>query len=721
MVIPSASDALKWIGIGLAIAIVSVFELFPHLTDGAEIRVWTSKSGFSKEAEFIGFNSEKKVVLRLLDGTVREVPLSILTDADQQYIHQVMAKGEPAKPSTPATSTTPAVSSKPDSPSTQDTTAAADSTVTPDTSAAPDPKLKRSLSVAREQAKDCRTPEEGVEIYDMLLGHAGLPADVRQQAEADRAEWKRKVDDGLVRFGTKWSSQSEVRAARIQAQAELKEGLELVRLNQSNLGIDKLLEASKTNPESIQADFIIATADALESRRFDEALQHYKTCLKRDPTNIAVLNNLALVEVMESKYGDAINHWKAASEQRYDKRIAQNMGRLIDQSGKRRISMPADTLARLTRIYSASVVSAQLAGGDSRVGWQYMLIPREQLVEELPSTETADASGDVSVVSSASGFAIAGGYLLTTRQLTRNAHDFQVIEPGGDSKPLRAKLVAVSPSADVALLQCEDMRAPPLALGRQLPGVESEVLIAGVRPASSAGTEASTTRAVVVATPQSSDDSLLIYDSEKSYGEVGGPVCNKFGEVVALHAKNLNLLAHKSGGGVPISAVLALLHTSRFNGGAPGNRSEESWAEVSDRVSKSVVTVLATSQTQDVGLAERIGNDFLEDCTCCRCKGRGVMKCTNPSCMRGTITVIKTRILGYTPQGVPIPSNVTIHQICPVCGGRGFLTCSDCGGSGFDPELRFRPASKALAQYLKPGGGAPKDNTESPSPAFGHK
>ena len=165
-----------------------------------------------------------------------------------------------------------------------DTQGAADPATAPDvTSAAQNsakdvghPDLKRALSAVREQVKECRTPEETLALYDMLLGHTGLPAEVRQQAEEDRAEWKRKADDGLVRFGSKWSNQSEVRAARIQAQFELKEGLELIRLDQGKLGVEKLLSASKTNPESIQADFIAATSLRdwrSQVRRGSEALQ----------------------------------------------------------------------------------------------------------------------------------------------------------------------------------------------------------------------------------------------------------------------------------------------------------------------------------------------------------------------------------------------------------------------------------------------------------------
>ncbi len=208
--------SLTFIGLGFVVAIVSVLDLFPNFSEGAESRVWSSKNGYSTEAEFIGFNSEHKVVLRLKDGRVKEIALSVLSDADQEYIHRQTAKKDAAPTNPPATSAAP--STVPATPAMPDTQGTADPATAPDvTSAAQNSAkdvghsdLKRALSAVREQVKECRTPEETLALYDMLLGHTGLPAEVRQQAEEDRAEWKRKADDGLVRFGSKWSNQSEV-------------------------------------------------------------------------------------------------------------------------------------------------------------------------------------------------------------------------------------------------------------------------------------------------------------------------------------------------------------------------------------------------------------------------------------------------------------------------------------------------------------------------------
>ena len=112
MPIPLTRVSLTFIGVGFVVAMVSVLDLFPNSCEGAESRVWSSKNGYSTEAEFIGFNSEHKVVLRLKDGRVTEIALSVLSDADQEYIHRQTAKKDAAPTTPPATSAAPSTSTR---------------------------------------------------------------------------------------------------------------------------------------------------------------------------------------------------------------------------------------------------------------------------------------------------------------------------------------------------------------------------------------------------------------------------------------------------------------------------------------------------------------------------------------------------------------------------------------------------------------------------------
>jgi S1-C subfamily serine protease len=629
----------------------------------AEYRNWTSSGGKSREAELVELKPGDIVVLRFKDGKVKELKLSQFSTADQEYArdHAKLSEARSAKP----------LSEK----EIKAATAA--------------------LKAAKDQCKDCRTPEEALVIYDVLLAHENLPSEVRKAAVQEADHWKQMSDEGLVRFGTKWRTQSEVREARIQAYFALNQGLEMLRLGQGNLGLERLLESSRTDPESIQADFIIATVYALFKQQYEKAAHHYKVCLKRDQKNIAVLNNLGLVEIKLNQYGEAIGYWRLAANQRYDQRLAQNMGRLIEQNAKRNITIEKAALNQISRLYSSTVVANRLGGSNTRVGWQYMIIPREAPADDSEPTNSALADEDQSTVNATtSGFAIAHNYVVTTRSVTRNATSFQIADPNVAGKLFPATLVAKSDDVDVALLRCDGLNVPALPLGLKLPVVESEVVVAGMKPTNGITAPALTARSMVIALPRSSKDAMLVYDADAGFGAGGGPVCDQFGSVVAIHNKNLNLLARRSGAGIPVSAAMAVLQNARPPS-QPPPLNELSWEEVNAKASKATVIVLAATRCQDVSLTKQVGPDFQEDCTCCRCKGTGHTDCPVKGCAKGWVTGKSTEFVGRNPNtGATVTAEHEVPVKCTKCDKNGYVLCKVCGGSRIDPELRGRPSSK---------------------------
>ena len=297
-----------------------LFSSAPSVLQAAP-RQWVIKGGGKLNGEFIEVTSTDVVRIMLKNGEEREIEFDSLSTVDQKFVRTKASGATPAS----AAAAIPGEKSS----SAEDSNQASLKTGT-----SPD-----DLGAIKAQAQRCQTADEAVVIYEVFLNNNKLSPAVRAGAGQELAEWQRKANSGIVRFGSKWCTLDEVRAAQVKAFFQIGQGLELVRLNQNELALEKLKEASKTDPESIRADFIIATVYALGSINFKEAAEHYRTCLKRDPTNIAVLNNLALVEIKESKYADAVLHFKAATKERYDERIAQNMGRMLDQAGKRKLAV----------------------------------------------------------------------------------------------------------------------------------------------------------------------------------------------------------------------------------------------------------------------------------------------------------------------------------------------------------------------------------------------
>ena len=65
-----------------------------------------------------------------------------------------------------------------------------------------------------------------------------------------------------------------------------------------------------------------------------KAQQHFEKCLKREPDNVSVLNNLAVTLVFQKKYREAARYWKtAATNAPKMPALSQNIGSLITMAG----------------------------------------------------------------------------------------------------------------------------------------------------------------------------------------------------------------------------------------------------------------------------------------------------------------------------------------------------------------------------------------------------
>jgi len=101
-------------------------------------------------------------------------------------------------------------------------------------------------------------------------------------------------DDDQVRLGKQWMAKSEADKIHKQAEAKIEHAVELLRLRNEPLAQQSLEEASKLDPDSIQADFLMGVVYGAISKNDKKAQAHFEKCLKREPGNVSVLNNLAV-------------------------------------------------------------------------------------------------------------------------------------------------------------------------------------------------------------------------------------------------------------------------------------------------------------------------------------------------------------------------------------------------------------------------------------------
>lgn len=615
-------------------------------------------------------------MLRLADGVIRDVPLNLLVAADQKYVQDKIA-GVPA----PAGAAPVAVPASP----------AGAPQLAPSTAAGTKmdaAQADRNLAALEREAKNCKTAEEAIVMYTVFLSDPTLPDSTRTAGAEKMAVWKKLSDQGLVKMGPKWVTVDEAREARVKSIFLINQGLEMVRLNQDKLGFDKLVEASNASPEDIQADFIIGTVFAIALQKFDKAEVHYKNCLRRDPTNPAVLNNLALAMIRLNRPLEALGYWRTAASTCHDERIVQNIGRLFEMAGSRKIFVPPAVVSQLSDIYATLVLSKNVSVAKKQMGWQYMPLPQQPPVDETVERIPADSSIASTTAVCGTGFVVMSEYILTTRTATKGSSGFLIADPNAKGKTLPAQLVASSKYSDLSLLRCPGLAAPALAIDFNSPRIGTDVLVASYPIIDMQASSLKVGRGITISPGVIGQSGVLVYEIAKAPSVAGGPVVDGMGNAVALHWKSLAALNNRYNAGIPMSYAESFLRESIPNfRSVSANKADQPMDEVEKQAAMSTVVVLSENPASDVGLAKRVGEGYLIDASCCRCNGRTTMECPQRNCSRGRISVERRVVTNRGPQGQETFMDVHDSVSCGTCGGDGRVRCDTCGGSGIDSSV----------------------------------
>jgi len=134
--------------------------------------------------------------------------------------------------------------------------------------------------------------------------------------------------------------------------------------------------------------------------------------------------------------------------------------------------------------------------------------------------------GDVS----ASGFGVTpDGYILTNHHVIEDGGEVRIVLPNGAE--FSASVVAQVPRADVALLKVQGRDVPYLYLAEaSRVEIGEEVVVIGAP----LGLRGSVTKGIISAVRQLEEVSLIQTDAAVNVGNSGGPVLNRYGEVIGI-------------------------------------------------------------------------------------------------------------------------------------------------------------------------------------------
>jgi S1-C subfamily serine protease len=435
------------------------------------------------------------------------------------------------------------------------------------------------------------------------LSAGALPAAERQKVERRLEHWRSLARQDLVRLGTRWVTKSEAKEAKKAAREKIDLALELLRLQNGRLAEQTLIEASELDPSSGEADFVRGMVYGAIDDNDREAAKCFAECVRRDPADVAALNNLALSEFFCRRFENAVDHWLQAVRLSPEPRaLSQNLGSVIGVASNRRVRVSSAKLQAASAAYAKLIADHKHPRPDAL---RFVYMPPKRFASKVQK----DSNGDLIAVGSGTGFVVAPGMLLTNEHVVEDAEGLLIVDPADSTKRLAASEVAVDAAIDVALVRCSDLRADPMPLCAKLPGRGADVMVLGYPLGVEFGLQLKVTRGAIVALPAAESEDLVLYDAITNPGNSGGPLCDEGGRVVGV----VRALFRGEGGGaygaaIPMSRVLGFL---RMHGVSPtmddSAPSPIGWAEV-DRL-RAPATVLVLNR-QRIASDGQFGRDY---------------------------------------------------------------------------------------------------------------
>ncbi len=341
----------------------------PPSTKAREFRMWTATNGYQVEGQFVS-KSNDGVVLKRTDGKTMTVQLSLLSQADVEYLNG-MQNGETNQPSEESDSK---VRSK------------------IDLNASPLPQ-KITASNVEQVANSRRTAKEALQVYETFLADDSIPDEAKITAKARFPYWQALAAKDFVRLGiTNWVSRDDAQKAQDASIQLIAQAIDLLKTGKDVEARKKLETARALDPDATQASFILGLLEALKDRNYKQAKPYFVECIFRDSQDVCALNNLALLNALTNNHAEAIKNFQAAlSLNSAVTEVTHNLRRILDQAKSKNITVAAAYLSSYKGLYDG--LEQRDSSKLDKTGWLYML-PADLLANfsELSSSNGVSVS-----------------------------------------------------------------------------------------------------------------------------------------------------------------------------------------------------------------------------------------------------------------------------------------------------------------------------------------
>jgi len=378
-----------------------------------------------------------------------------------------------------------------------------------------------TFAAAMRKAQVVTNALAAVSIWQKFIDENPKDADL-PTAQAELAKWQKLADDNSERINGKWVGGAEREAILEKASKLTQEGWDLMHRNQTLQAIKKLEEAIHTYPNSFRAHFTMGYLMFL-SEKYPESTRYFQTALRMEPKSPETLNNLGVTYMMQRQFVDGINFLYKAAENGDSKELCQNLVNGIAQ-------LPA--VARNTPKIKPAMEAASILASKYGINGPTGVVT---IVGLSPKSEKSGGGGG-DYISSGTGFFINdAGLILTNRHVVKGAKALLVMMNG--KKQVSAEIVMIDEEQDLALVKLKVVKdkTPFVHLAKlDNPGDGAECTVMGFPLIDRLGGMIKITRGIVSSGSASEKGADIVTDAKVNPGNSGGPMLDKFGNVMGV-------------------------------------------------------------------------------------------------------------------------------------------------------------------------------------------
>jgi len=384
---------------------------------------------------------------------------------------------------------------------------------------------------ARSHADDAEAPAAAVSAWQQFIDkYPGSPDIATARQEVDR--WKKLADDGAEKINGVWVGGADRKQIVDQAEELTRQAVEMLDNKQTLQAVDKLKQAVKVYPNSFLTNFCLGYVSLIEGD-YDNAAQYFVTTIRLHPDSAEAVNNLGVANIERKRFEIAIDEFLSAAKIQDSKDVVENLvtALAIAPSDLRTLPKMRSTIEAASLLASQYNISGPAAAG-------FTILPPPVGHSRPPRGAPPDESPDAGITGwSGTGFFVTSdGLILTNRHVSKGSKTLMVELASGEK--IAADIVAIDDRYDLSLIRLVDRnrKVPCINLAPEdSPAEGADCVVMGFPMVDQLGFDLKITRGVVSSSAQDQGNGAdVLTDAKVNPGNSGGPVVDKFGNVMAI-------------------------------------------------------------------------------------------------------------------------------------------------------------------------------------------